>query len=113
MVVMPITAYHLLTIIYSLYFNKIFQLLCILHLFYLITLLLHSKSSHLYRVAAYAVWQNHYFSSSSIPTINHLANVYPVYVPREATALESLSIAHYYLFYIAVGVQWIMAIVAH
>ena len=59
---------------------------------------------------------------TSIPTINHLANVYPVFVPREATALESLSIAHYYLFYIAgiketrtgqVGVQWIMAIVVH
>jgi hypothetical protein len=50
MVVMPITAYHLLTIIYSQYFT--FISVVALHLFYLITLLL---NSHLYRAAAYAV----------------------------------------------------------
>ena len=39
-----------------LYFNNIFQLLCMLHLLYLMTLLFHSNSSfHLYRAAAYAV----------------------------------------------------------
>ena len=49
-------AFHLLNISYSRdYFNKIFQLLCILHLFYLMTLLFHSKSSNLYRAVVYAV----------------------------------------------------------
>ena len=41
------------------------------------------SSSHLYKAAAYAVWQTHYFSSSKawfydcwIPTINHLDHVF-------------------------------------
>ena len=60
--VMVVSAHYCLSLNNHLFsdFNKIFQL-CILHLFYLMTLFHSKSSSHLYRAAAYAVWQNQYF----------------------------------------------------